>query len=85
MTDTNQTLVAVLAALTSVHEHVEDSDDDEFATEGYNCWVRMLDGTAALKAEPLLLPDTTLARADYLMHIEACIAFLNAYQASETG
>jgi hypothetical protein len=80
MPNNGQRLTAVIAALEEVRGHVDGFDTEaDMDTSAYNRWVGMLDGVVEGNWQSLKLPDGTLEAGEYLMHIDAAIAFLKAH------
>ena len=77
MPDDKTRIRAVLAALKKVHERAEDGDDDQFDTSLFNRWIDMLNGAMDTDCSGLSLKGETALRADFLMTVEAAIAFLD--------
>jgi hypothetical protein len=78
---------AVIAALEQVRAHVDAYPADaELEPSAYNRWVRMLDGAIDTDCDDLLLEDFGIEAGEYLMHLDAAIAFPKELLAgSETG
>jgi hypothetical protein len=71
---------SVIAALKRVREHVAMNDEtDEWDPDPYNRWVGMLEGILSREdAERIQIGNEWLTSAEYLMNIDACIAFLES-------
>jgi hypothetical protein len=69
---------SVIAALKRVREHVARNEDTEdWDPEPYNRWVGMLDGVLSPEDTKRIQMDSTwLTGSEYLMNLDACIAFL---------
>lgn len=80
MADAAHRLTAVIAALEKVREHVDEMErDDVVHPDAYNRWVEMLEGAVEGNWSALQIHDTELAASEYLMHLDAAIAFLKAH------
>ena len=75
-----QRVRSVIAALKRVREHVVMAEDtDDWDTEPYNRWVGMLNGSLGTgEAEQLRIAESWLTSREYLMNLDACIAFLES-------
>ncbi|PPD01479.1 MAG: hypothetical protein CTY31_01545 [Hyphomicrobium sp.] len=83
MADPTNRLNAVVAALEKVREHVEQLDGDyETEPSAYNRWIGMLDGVVDGDWKSLRLEPEPLEAADYVMHIDAAIAFLTEHRSA---
>jgi hypothetical protein len=71
---------SVIAALKRVREHVARNEDtDEWDPEPYNRWVGMLEDVLSPdEAQRILIGDEWLTNCEYLMNLDACIAFLES-------
>ncbi len=71
---------SVIAALKRVREHVARNEDtDEWDPETYNRWVGMLEDVLSPDdARRMLISDEWLTNSEYLMNLDACIAFLDS-------
>jgi hypothetical protein len=69
---------AVLAALEQVRDHVDGGyeKDHDLWPSAYNRWIGMLNGAIDTDSKALLLEDESITAAEYLMHLDAAIAFL---------
>ncbi len=76
---------AVLAALEKVREHVDEySAEEELEPSAYNRWIGMLNGAIGPDSKALLLEDVPITAGEYLLHLDAVIAFLNELLAAST-
>ncbi len=81
MVDASNRVSAVIAALTKIREHVTALDDaTDVSTSAYNRWIGMLDGSADSDWKSLELDDDEILAGEYLMHLDAAIAFLEVHQ-----
>lgn len=71
-------LKSVLSALEAQRPHIEALDDDDADIGNYNRWIALLDGVVAGNWQSLLIDDTMISAREYLMHLDAAIAFLKA-------
>jgi hypothetical protein len=70
-------VIAVIAALEKVRGHIDAyPDDTELAPSAYNRWIGMLDGAIDGNWSDLLLDAEPIPAEEYLMHLDAAIAFL---------
>ena len=77
-----QRIKAVAAALRGIRARiVEDDEIDEWSTSAYEKWIAMLDDALEAECDHLALDETDLPRTDFLMHLDAAIAFLEVYEA----
>ncbi|MDX2306801.1 MAG: hypothetical protein NW216_01045 [Hyphomicrobium sp.] len=82
-----QRVRSVIAALMRVREHVAlAGDTDDWDTEPYNRWVGMLEGSlTGTEAERLRISEQWLTSQEYLMNLDACIAFLENEEPSHAN
>ncbi len=81
MSNGQQRIGAVIAALEKVREHVAALDDDaQLDVATYNRWIGMLDGVVEGNWKSLMLDDAMMAAHELLMHIDAAIAFLEEHR-----
>ncbi len=72
---------AVAAALRAIRDRVDDAEHiDEWDTESFDNWIGMLGGAVEGEVEHLLIQEEEFPREDFLMHLEAAISFLEAYE-----
>ena len=84
MTDNPTRLTAVIAALEMVRGHISEySGDVELEPSAYNRWVGMLDGAIDGNLGDLLLDTDPITAGEYLMHLDAAIAFLKELLATD--
>lgn len=80
MAGADQRLSAVIAALEKVREHIDGMPiDDGVDPSAYNRWIGMLDGVVDGNWQSLKLADDALEAGEYLMHLDAAIAFLKPH------
>ncbi len=76
---------AVIAALEKVREHVDEYPvEEDLEPSAYNRWISMLDGAIDADSKTLLLEDTSITAGEYLMHLDAAIAFLKELLAASS-
>ena len=81
MSNGQQRIGAVIAALEKVREHVAALDDDaQLDVATYNRWIGMLDGVVEGNWKSLTLDDAMMAAHELLMHIDAAIDFLEEHR-----
>ena len=69
---------SVIAALKRIRDHVAQHEDNgDWDTEPYHRWISMLTGLlTADDLERMKIEESWLTSGEYLMNIDACIAFL---------
>lgn len=79
-----QRIKAVAAALRGIRARVVDDDHvDDWSTSAYDKWIGMLDNAIEASCDHLMLDETELPRAEFLMHLDAAIAFLEVYEGGQ--
>lgn len=79
-----QRIKAVAAALRGIRARVIEEDGiDDWDTGAYDKWVAMLDDALDADCDHLTLNETGLPRADFLIHLDAAIAFLEVYEGGQ--
>jgi hypothetical protein len=79
-----QRIKAVAAALRGIRARViEDDMIDDWSTSAYDKWIAMLDDALDADCDHLALDEAELPRADFLMHLDAAIAFLEVYESGQ--
>jgi len=77
----HQRIKAVAAALRGIRARiVEDDEIDDWSTSAYDKWIAMLDDAIDAECDHLAIDEADLPRADFLMHLDAAIAFLEVYE-----
>ena len=72
---------AVAAALRGIRARVIEEDGiDDWSTAAYDKWIAMLGDALEADCDHLPLDEAELPRADFLMHLDAAIAFLEVYE-----
>lgn len=81
-----QRIKAVAAALRGIRARViEDDQIDDWSTGAYDKWIAMLDDALDTDCDHLALDEAELPRADFLMHLDAAIAFLEVYEPGQAN
>jgi hypothetical protein len=79
-----QRIKAVAAALRGIRARViEDDHVDDWSTSAYDKWIAMLDHALEANCDHLALDETQLPRDEFLMHLDAAIAFLEVYEGNQ--
>lgn len=77
---------AVANALRGIRDRVnEEKSKDDWDTAAFDKWIRMLDGAIEGEINHLVLDDVVMDRSDFLMHLEAAIGFLEAYETDQSN
>jgi hypothetical protein len=80
MQENNNRLRAVLAALRSIRAHIDEGDADaDWDTAPFDRWIVTLEGIPGLDPSTLTIDMTDCPTVDYLMHLDAAIAYLEAF------
>ncbi|MBX9684383.1 MAG: hypothetical protein K2X41_11400 [Hyphomicrobium sp.] len=83
MASTPDRIVAVIAALEKIRDYTDGLDiNDTVSTTGYNRWITMLESSADTSWANLKLTETDLPAGEYVMHLDAAIAFLTTEHSS---
>ena len=81
-----QRIQAVAAALRGIRNRViEEADNDYWNTAAFDRWVAMLDDALDTDCDHLALNETELDRVEFLMHLDAAIAFLEVYEGGQAN
>ncbi len=77
---------AVAVAIRNIRDHVVASDHiDAWDSTAYDKWLGMLDETTGVDGASLRIDDDDLDRADFLMHLEAAVGFLETLAENPGG
>lgn len=86
MTTDSTRIRAVANALRGIRNRVtEDDDRDHWDSAAFDKWLGMLEGALDGPVEDLLLDDSAMDRSDFLLHLDAAIAFLETYETSQSN
>ncbi len=77
---------AVAAARRGTRDRVNNAaDTDDWNTAAYDKWVAMLEDALDADCDHLVLNEDEMYRTDFLMHLDAAIAFLEVYEGGQAN
>ena len=77
---------AVAAALRAIRDRVDEAEHiEEWDTESFDNWIGMLRGAVEGELEHLIIQEEEFPRDDFLLHLDAAIGFLEAYEQDPTN